>query len=118
MKKLLALVAIAGFLTIGITTNSYAISGNYDGEELALLIQDEEGGGDDAETNGGGEEGGEEVANGDDFKLSTEIKDGAYPKSFRPTEKEWSTIVLISSIIGLVILSAAIIIWRYRRKSS
>ena len=60
----------------------------------------------------------DEVANGDDFKLSTEIKDGAYPKSFRPTEKEWSTIVLISSIIGLVILSAAIIIWRYRRKSS
>ena len=104
MKKLLALVAIAGFLTIGITTNSYAISGNYDGEELALLIQDEEGGGDDAETNGGGEEGGEEVANGDDFELSTELK-----TRFIEGGPGFMGIVLLCLILGLALIIERIV---------
>lgn len=102
MKRLLALVAIAGFLTIGITSNSYAIDGNYDGEELALLIQDDEGG-DDPASNEKAEDG-EEKADDGKFELSTELK-----TRFIEGGPGFMGIVLLCLILGLALIIERIV---------
>lgn len=51
----------------------------------------------------------------DHFELSTEKKDGK--SGFRTSDREWSTILLLSSITGFIILSAIMLIWYYRRKN-
>jgi biopolymer transport protein ExbB len=93
MKKVLALVAIAGFISLGFSNNGYSQE-NYQGVDMELLAQN---GGDDNDSTSTAAAGGE-------FELSTELK-----TRFIEGGPGFMGIVLLCLILGLALIIERIV---------